>query len=67
MNAVTISIEDALQLRRAALINAGTVEPNGSNTAEALVRAEADGLDIFAPLLEEICRPAKQWREIATN
>jgi hypothetical protein len=59
MSTVTISIEDALRLRRPALINAGTVEPNGTITAEALVRAEADGLDIPVPLLEEICRLAK--------
>lgn len=62
MSTVTISIEDALQLRRAVLINAGTVEPNGTPTAESSVRAEADGLDLPAPLLEEICRLTKQWR-----
>jgi hypothetical protein len=44
MSTVTISIEDALRLRRPALINAGTVEPNGTITAEALVRRQQTAL-----------------------
>ena len=43
MTTVTISTEKAFQLCRKALNNAGTLEPNATITAEALVRAETDG------------------------
>lgn len=43
MSTVTISTEDAFRLCRQALNNAGTLEPNATITAEALVRAETDG------------------------
>lgn len=43
MNTAHLSIPDAVQLSRKALVNAGANEENGEITAQALVRAEIDG------------------------